>query len=665
MAIRIISGGQIRVTTPGPQVVRVAAALLTGVPGPAGPVGPEGPEGPTGGVASVAGRTGAVTLSIVDVADLPDALGSRMSYGDAAELEATAPGFLWSRSDADGNLAFGVTVDGVTITPGDAASLETVTVTAGGTDHCGLIPPWEGGRTADGWLPQRAAVPIRITANPGFRPTGRAQYVRHWGRGAVIVAGATGEPAVYPLPVGAVMATAEPSIVALLPELGQSLSLGDVSGPALGRPTTETAWTAAQLYAAPVSDRVLMPNGGIYRPGQTSIDGVPSSTAFASLVPALDIPGGAQVPITNAEGTVVGQGYDFHQTGAVVGGDVIVNGADGYAGSVYGVLLRPGLGGRSILFFLPAAYGGTSNWWDNVWVTHLTRFAAAVAAMGKTAHVPYITWNQGEEDKDAMTATTYRGHLDNLGLALDAAVASACPASPAPVIVQSQQALWWSANTFGEPTNTLAGVPQAVLAKGISSAAADARYVCAGPNYDLAYTGGFHMTPTSYVLAASRRGRIVNHDRWKRSVGLGKFLPTHATGARLETIAGRSSVVLPYHAEFYPLRIDTNLVPRRPSLGYRLIGGSNAPTITDVWIRGGCEVVLTLSTAWTGTGRVVGVADTMTSGQGYQTADRAPGAVWVHDDASTNICDSAPWSCTVYGRRLPNWACCQRVTVPD
>lgn len=667
MAIRIISGGQVRVTTSGPQVVRVAAALLTGVPGPAGPAGPAGPVGPTGGVASVAGRTGAVTLSTADVADLPDALAGRMSYGDAADLEATAPGFLWSRADVDGNLAIGVTVDGVTISPGDAASLETVTVTAGGADHCGVIPPWEGRRTADGWLAQRASQPIRITANPHFRPTGRAQYVRHWGRGAVIVAGAAGEPAVYPLPHGATYQTAEPSVVILLHCFGQSLSLGDVSGPAIGRPGTENAWPAQLLYGSTaLSSRLMMPNGGIYRPGHSGTDAVPSAGSFASLVTAVDGLFAGPKAITNAAGTVLQtDGYDCSTSEMIVFGDTVINMPDGYAGSVFGALLRSGQGGQSILFFLPPAYGGTSAWWNNVLVTHLTRFATAVTALGKTPHVPYSLFAQGEANKDNMTKATYRGHIDNLLIAYTAAVAAACPSSPAPIIVQSQQALWWSTNSFAEPVNTLAGVPQAVFEKGISSASGDANYVCAGPNYDLSYTGGYHMTPTGYVLDAGRKARVINRDRWKRAVGLGKFLPTHATGARIETIGGVPSVVLPYHAEFFPLQIDTTLIPRKTNLGYRLIGGSNSPTITDVWIRGGCEVVLSLSTAWTGTGRIVGVADTMTAGQGWQTDDRQPGTVWVHDDAGANVHDSAPWSCTVYGRRLPNWACCQRVGVPD
>lgn len=315
-------------------------------------------------------------------------------------------------------------------------------------------------------------------------------------------------------------------------------------------------------------------------------------------------------------------------------------------------------GGQAIAYFMPSGSGGTGTWWSNAFSPFVARLQSRAAAGGLTITEFRQPWIQGEDDHSSgRSKAQYRSDLDKFSADCAALIASSIGSSCVHSMISYQCGRIY-AGSDTPPAGSVAGdISQVALAqgeKGISDAIGDAGFYCAGPSYGFEFSGISHMTERGYHQLQAMIGWFAADAAIERAAGR-KMKPLHCRKAWLTN--GNTRLMLSMHT---PHGQGMNLgvsaapgpyasIPAKPGSGITLSGGSSVPAISAVRLGGdGKTIIVDLATAWTGTGRTVGIAVKSPNAafyyQGWQTATRNPGGAWVHQSIGANFWCDTHWS---------------------
>ena len=287
-----------------------------------------------------------------------------------------------------------------------------------------------------------------------------------------------------------------------------------------------------------------------------------------------------------------------------------------------------GRGGRGI----------TSLWKGSTYyansITAVTAAKAECDSQGKQYRVPFVSWIQGENDRDAV-AGVYYGRLLQLQADYQTDI-RAISLQPEGVPLLLDQISNWTAYGGVE-----SNVPLEQLQVALDY---PDRFVCAGPKYwAQTSSDGIHLPAESTM----RLG--VMHERPAKAIIHGEsWLPTHCISAKRSGL----KVMLKFHTPQGPLVVDKVTVTDPGNLGVRWIDDAATASVSSVKLIGDNTLVLTLSALPTGANPKIGIADVGTS---LAPGGPAAGPRSCLRDSSTAL--------DAYGQPVFNWACHQRIAV--
>ena len=479
----------------------------------------------------------------------------------------------------------------------------------------------------------------------------------------VVTPAPLGGYALHPFPTRPVRAVMEEPDLAVSIAFGDAAALWSQDGGPKGQ-----AWTAqCEWGGVPVDPRLTMFAGGLFNPG---VEGgrIVDPSAQARLVPAVDALIGS-TPEYDRNGRATGRAAHRHSSSPAIAFMIRrALGADGHGGATRWMYATIGVEAGAIDHVLPSVAGGASGWYERVFEPTLANLVAA--AGDQRPRIVDIPLEHGEADGLTTRRADYRAALDTIVATMTVSVTTATGQTRAPVFAQTQvgMPLPTAGRVVDRPPLDVSDVALAILDKGLSPSPADADYLCVGPRYDLTYVGPAHLDHFGHLHNDERRAHVLNeHERLRRADPTAKWRPAHVRSARVEARDGKWLLILTCHVPFPPLRIDVDLISRKPGFGFHPRGGDTTPSVTVCRIgEDGVSVELELSGPWTGADRIVGIATRATTDrQGWLTTDEAPSGAWRHVGLGCNVHDSAPWSSVATGRLLPNWLCSQFVPVTD
>lgn len=266
-------------------------------------------------------------------------------------------------------------------------------------------------------------------------------------------------------------------------------------------------------------------------------------------------------------------------------------------------------------------------------ITAATNVRADTVAGGRSYHVPYVDWIQGENDRTSLPGV-YTAALAQLQTDLDTDLRAISGQSSVIPMLIDQISNWTAYNI---PTSNVP-LEQLEIARQYPR-----RFYCAGPKYWLETVDKIHLASLNSRRLAAMHARVGS----AAMQGI-EWLPTHCVSA------ARSGAVitLKFHTPDGRLVADTMNVSDPGNLGIRWADDTSSASVIGVLVNLDNTVTVTLSAAPTGANGYIGIADVGVSGAagGPTSGPRA-----CLRDSSADLCgDSLP---------LYNWACHQRINI--
>ncbi|WBO23924.1 hypothetical protein [Sphingomonas abietis] len=390
------------------------------------------------------------------------------------------------------------------------------------------------------------------------------------------------------------------SRLVFLPMYGQSLSVGYASG-------------ALYTTAAISPGRALMFDGGS-RPlaGPTWQNGVDNARILddAQVLTLVDLREG----LTNNFGETQLSGQAFRLASAIETTSAMVFGSFGIGGAPIAALSK-----------------GTQPYANLI--RSVERAKAMADVLGVAFELPFITYDQGEQDYGSAYAT-YSAALAQLQSDLTADINAIRGGTDQVRLVCWQPSSWTAVGYWYATAPNIAAILDLAIAN-------PTKFAVIGPQYWSPFyaSDGIHMTSHGYRVLGEYAGRAMALLRGGSTTGALYATAASYSGGTLTITFNR------------PLVLDTALVSNPGQNGLRLFSGSTEIALSNITVSGS-TVTCSAASAPTA-GYQVGIADkgTSTNNAGPTTGPRSN-----FRDAATDMASDGT-------THLYNWACTQQIPV--